>query len=197
MHLRLITATMLYLFITSTSAASESVFDRWLSWDGLSASFTQFEYDVNGTLIRTSEGDLILQRPNYALWEVRTPDPQTFYATARGVWHYDPWLEVATFHSNESSGDQATLALFSGNKSVLEQRYAVTETDDQLSLAPRDSDSQIQAIRMTLTREGYPRSIEIHTSLGHRSLIEIANAKTGHFPEDVFTFNPPPGTEIQ
>ena len=197
MHLRVIIATIVSLLVTLPSAASESVFDRWLSWDGLSASFTQFEYDVNGALIRTSEGDLILQRPNYALWKIQTPDPQTFYANAKGVWHYDPWLEVATFHSNESSGDQATLALFSGNKSALEQRYAVTETDDQLSLTPRDSDSQIQAIRMTLTREGYPRSIEIQTSLGHRSLIEIVNAQTGHFPEDVFTFKPPPGTEIQ
>lgn len=197
MHLPVIIATIVSLLVTLPSEASESVFDRWLSWDGLSASFTQFEYDVNGALIRTSEGDLILQRPNYALWEIQTPDPQRFYANAKGVWHYDPWLEVATFHSNESSGDQATLALFSGNKSALEQRYAVTETDDQLSLTPRDSDSQIQAIRMTLTREGYPRSIEIHTSLGHRSLIEIVNAQTGHFPEDVFTFKPPPGTEIQ
>ncbi|MDG0980281.1 MAG: outer membrane lipoprotein chaperone LolA [Halieaceae bacterium] len=185
------------LWITPLCLASESSLDRWLSWDALTASFIQREYDASGTLTRTSEGVLTLKRPNYALWQVRTPDPQEFYANALGVWHYDPWLEVATFHPIDSDGSQVTLALFSGDKSILEQRYAVTESEDQVLLSPRDNDSQIQTVSIILSLEGYPRSIELQTSLGHRSLIELNNVKIGQFPPEMFEFTPPPGTEIQ
>jgi outer membrane lipoprotein carrier protein len=198
MLIRFVAIATLYLLLTPLSrAASDAAFDRWLSWGGLTADFTQSEYDTNGALIRTSEGDVTLQRPSYALWRVRTPDPQEFYANAYGVWHYDPWLEVATFHSTEQAGNQATLALFSGNKSVLEQRYLVTEADDQLLFTPRENGGQIESVLLTLTNEGYPRRIELRTNLGHRSIVELTNAKIGEFPAEVFEFSAPPGTEIQ
>lgn len=193
----LVFITTLFFLLSPPSEASASAFDRWLSWDGLTASFTQLEYDTGGALIRMSEGNLTLQRPSYALWKVHTPDPQEFYASAQGVWHYDPWLEVATFHPSEADSNQSTLALFSGSKSALEERFIVAEIDNQLLFTPRERDAQIASVRLTLSTEGYPRTIELRTNLGHRTLIELNETQAGDFAADIFAFTPPAGTEIQ
>lgn len=183
--------------LTQVSLAGESALERWLSWDGLQGTFTQYEYDANQQLSRTSQGEMTLQRPNFALWRILEPDPQSFYASATGVWHHDTWLETAKFHALDSDGEQATVALFSGDIERLRQRYLVQESEGGLQFTPLAQDSQIESIAIRLTKAGYPERLELRTTLGHRTVIDIENITLGEFSSELFDFTPPPGTEIQ
>lgn len=181
-----------------SAQSSESTLERWLTWHGLSGRFTQREYDANLNLSRTSQGTMILQRPDSALWQLLEPDPQTFYVTQQGVWHYDPWLEVATFHSiQDRDENQAALSLFSNNKDALEEQYTITEENNTLRFEPRRTDSQVQSVLLVLTDQGYPQRLEVETTLGHQTVIDIESTVPGKFAASVFEFSPPLGTEIQ
>lgn len=84
------------VFISTTNATTQTQFYRFFAeLNSLSAHFTQSIYNADGSLINTTSGTVLLQKPQQLRWHTSPPDEQILLLDNQQLWLVDVALEQA------------------------------------------------------------------------------------------------------
>ncbi len=166
----------------------------------LEADFVQETAGVGGARER-SEGQLYLARPGRFRWEYRSPFRQLVVGDGERVWVYDPELAQVTVRPWDEALGATPAALLSGAV-ALEERFLMEEAGEAaglrwLLLRPREGGGSFRALRLGLDGDGVPRRLELLDALDRRTVLHLERVRLDPaLPEGLFTFQPPPGTDV-
>ncbi|MDO6565240.1 outer membrane lipoprotein chaperone LolA [Amphritea sp. 1_MG-2023] len=170
-------------------------------FDSFSADFDQVSGRDDSRRMESSQGTLLLAKPNRFRWIATEPFPQTLISDGELLWIYDPDLEQAT-ERKVSKNDSAVPALIlNGQIEQLKSQYEIRllrETvDSQLfELLPLKEAELFTRIRL-LFADGLIKELQMEDSLGQRTSILFQNQKLNpDYSESTFTFTPPKGTDL-
>jgi len=113
-------------------SASESLTETLQPLTHMQAHFVQTIRDVNGQVLQTSEGQMVLLRPGKFRWEVEKPIKQLVVADGQRIWFYDMELHQATIQSQhmQSHAQESPASLLSDGLPDLTRRFQVTALPD-------------------------------------------------------------------
>lgn len=205
---RVLAAALLPLVFTvlaAPAAASDAraALDRFV--DGLetfSAEFTQTVRDDTGYTLQESDGSMQLGMPNRLRWEVTEPFPQVIVSDGRDLWMYDPDLSQATVRPLDDAFDATPIAAITQPERLDEHfRMFVAPVADvsiqRLVLLPRSEHADFTGLELDLTPGGELTRMAFRDIFGQETEIRFRNAERNvPIDESVFTFDPPPGTDI-
>jgi len=166
----------------------------------LEADFVQ-ETAGGGEARERSEGRLYLARPGRFRWEYRAPFRQLVVGDGERVWVYDPELAQVTVRPVSEALGATPAALLSGAV-ALEERFRVEEAGRAeglrwLLLRPREGGGSFRALRLGVDEAGVPRRLELLDALDRRTVLRLERVRLDPaLPGGLFTFRPPPGTDV-
>jgi outer membrane lipoprotein carrier protein len=134
------------------------------------------------------------------LWEIKTPLEQKIISNGEFLWLYDPDLEQVIIESTELSFNKSPIALFTGDLSLISQRYEIksksTESHSDFLLTPLDTSSMFLEIRVYFI-EGSPRGISLLDRFNHKTTITFDKVELNPAMADSsFNFIPQPNLDI-
>jgi len=166
----------------------------------ISGAFTQTIFDSEGHELERSQGIFKIARPDKMLWEIKTPLEQKIISNGEFLWLYDPDLEQVIIESTELSFNKSPIALFTGDLSLISQRYEIksksTESHSDFLLTPLDTSSMFLEIRVYFI-EGSPRGISLLDRFNHKTTITFDKVELNPAMADSsFNFIPQPNLDI-
>jgi outer membrane lipoprotein carrier protein len=166
----------------------------------LSAHFSQTLLDPSGKVTQVSQGTLQLKRPGRFRWDYAPPHEQLVIADGRRLWLYDPELEQVTVKTLDATLGSTPAMLLSGTGKVRDAYDVVREYEqDGLSwveLAPHAADGDFAHVRLAFSGADL-RRMELTDTLDQVTSIELSEVERNPaIADDLFTFTPPPGTDI-
>ena len=182
--------------VEESEAKTETIADIF-SWQALEGRFTQTLIDNTQDQRVESQGTFRIVRPGYAEWLVDQPDQEAFYLSPEGLWHFDPWLEVASFHATEELDAASAIALLSGDTAALRDDYEITYSDGKFKLVSLDSEAQVEWIELSVAQNTIPSLMFIQTRLARSLEIQFLEARPADIHPSDLAFEPPAGVEIQ
>lgn len=167
------------------------------TWQALEGRFTQVLIDnTQGYRVET-RGSFRILRPGHAEWLVDEPDEEAFYLSPEGLWHFDPWLEVATFHATEELDAASAIALLSGDIDALRRGYEINLSAGIIKLVSRDEQAQVAWMELSVDQNTIPTRMLIQTRLARSLEIQFSDASPAAINASDLAFVPPTGVEIQ
>ena len=182
--------------VEESEAKTETIADIF-SWQALEGRFAQTLIDNTQDQRVESQGTFRILRPGYAEWLVDQPDQEAFYLSPEGLWHFDPWLEVASFHATEELDAASAIALLSGDTAALRDDYEITYSDGKFKLMSLDSEAQVEWIELSVAQNTIPSLMFIQTRLARSLEIQFLEARPADIHPSDLAFEPPAGVEIQ
>lgn len=166
----------------------------------LSAEFSQLTLDGSGTRLQESTGSMKLVRPGKFRWHTNAPLEQELVSNGDVIWLYDPDLEQVTIRKMDQRLTHTPALLLSGDVSEIAENFAITSTEADnvvdFTLIPRAADSLFDSLRLSF-RAGVINDMQLVDSVGQRTNILFSAVKLNQeLPEDLFTFEIPPGTDV-
>ena len=202
---RLSLALLLSLAVALPAAAGDAraALDRFV--DGLEtfrADFTQTVRDETGYTLQESEGSMQLGLPNRLRWEVSEPFPQVIVSDGSDLWMHDPDLSQATVRPLADAFDATPIAAITQPERLDEHfRVFTAPVADvsvlRLGLLPLSEGADFTGLELDLTPDGELRRMAFRDIFGQETEIRFRNTERNvAIDESVFTFDPPPGTDI-
>ena len=108
------------------SAAQWSVQRYFQDLQSLRADFVQRVFDEHARIVRTSSGQMLMQKPSKFRWDYQTPAEQIIVADGERLWAYDVDLAQVTVRKLDTALGSTPLALLSG----------VTPIEDTFIISP-------------------------------------------------------------
>mgnify|MGYP001182510299 CR=1 FL=1 len=189
------------LYSTSLKASDDDALTRLLrNISTLTGQFTQTSFDKEGQPLENYRGLFDIARPDKMAWKIKAPLEQQIISNGKLLWLYDPDLDQVIIESAELSLNKSPIALFTGDPSLISQRYKIKSKsiDSYLDfvITPRDSSSMFDEIRVRFIN-GLPRDIILMDKFSHKTTIIFDKVKLNSFIADsAFNFIPPPNIDI-
>ena len=141
---------MMRIFADDANALSKHL----MSFQTMTADFTQTVYDENHQVIQKNVGTMALSRPVKFRWAVETPNAQLLIADGAYLWIYDVDLSQATRQKLDKNKTTSPASLLSGSIENLEARFKVTQLNhtDNFKLVPKNKDDLFQSIVLSFTQ---------------------------------------------
>jgi chaperone LolA len=187
---------------TPDSATSgPAALDSFLaSVESLSAQFRQDVWTADHELVETTVGTMSLKRPDRFYWHYETPTELIVVADGEALWMYD--VELAQV-SKTPLGDvtAATPAMLLSGDAGWRDEFDVAQTyrlegRDWVKLAPKAGGSDYSSVLIGFGA-GLPEQLELVDGLDQTTRIEFsAIVVNAPLDESLFTFAPPPGTDV-
>ncbi|MYM62227.1 outer membrane lipoprotein chaperone LolA [Pseudomaricurvus sp. HS19] len=175
--------------------SAESLVNELSSVASLSGSFTQQQYGNDGSLLQESSGTFVMQRPQMLRWETTEPFPQLLVTDGATVWLYDPDLEQVTISRLDQQISSSPAVILSGDLATIRRHYTVSGSKGSYLLRPID-DQAFTELRLTF-RKQMLASMELLDSLGQTTRFVFSGVQASESqPQEYFTFEPPPGSDI-
>lgn len=168
--------------------------------NALSGTFTQALFDADNRPGDTATGEVALKSPRQFRWRYAEPFPQLIVADGDNVWIYDEDLEQVTVRKQSLEEAQSPLTVLT-DLSQLERDYRVREAGERdgkrwLELTPKADDPAF--VRCELGFQGEELAMLVmHDNLGGRNELRFGPwARNPSLAPSMFTFTPPPGTDV-
>jgi len=187
----------LFAFLLVTLVPKAQALEDIFRWQSLAGEFNQILIDSTQGSRVESNGSFRILRPGYATWVVNQPDPEEFHLSPEGLWHFDPWLEVASFHAAEALEAASAIALLSGDIDALREDYEISANAGTVMLLARGDQGQIEYIELILDQNTIPKHMVIRTRLARSLEVAFINAHLADLGVSDLSFVPPEGVEIQ
>ena len=188
----------------AAGAAGEGAAERLDEWlaanESFRARFAQSVFDEDGLRIGASEGTVALRRPYRFRWDYEAPEPQLLVADGVTLWWYDADLAQVTARPVETALRGTPAAILAGRDRVdalfRAAPLASREGVDWVELTPNDPGASFRAIRVGM-RGRELRALEMEDGFGQTTRIDFFDVESNPpFPEGLFRFDPPPGTDV-
>jgi outer membrane lipoprotein-sorting protein len=158
----------LFAFLLVTLVPKAQALEDIFRWQSLAGEFNQILIDSTQGSRVESNGSFRILRPGYATWVVNQPDPEEFHLSPEGLWHFDPWLEVASFHGAEALEAASAIALLSGDIEALREDYEISASAGTVRLLARDDQGQIEYIELFLDQNTIPKHMVIRNTVSSK-----------------------------
>ena len=165
-----------------------------------SAQFEQFSQDQQGRAGEVSKGNMRVLRPNKFYWETVTPFPQLNVRDGNYSWIYDEDLEQVTRKKVQPDEANGAALILNGNITALSKKFIISQLinrgDEQLfELLPK-TESNFEKIQLLFVGK-ILQELMLVDILGKQTSIILSQAKLNQtFKSGLFTFIPPPGTDV-
>lgn len=166
----------------------------------LSAQFSQYLLDEDGTVDRRSSGTVELAKPGRFRWHYTEPYEQLLVGDGQHVWIYEPDLEQVQIRPIDEAA-RAAPASFLGRAEDLESEYDVDELGSHnglewVRLEPQASVEEFDAVFLGF-EQGTLRVMELQDSFGQTTSISFRDVRTGvAIAPERFEFDPPDGVDV-
>ena len=168
----------------------------------LQADFRQVLMNDSGQVEEESSGQLYLSRPGRFRWDYRAPHAQLIVADGQQVWLYDKELSQVTVREQADALADTPAALLASTTPV-EDSFNVTELGERsdgsvwLSLTPKSTASNFDAIMVGFGRSGQLRAMELKDSFGQTTRLEFSSIERNRTLDPaLFRFTPPSGADV-
>lgn len=171
------------------------------TFDSFSADFDQVSGNDDSRRMESSQGTLLLAKPNRFKWIAKEPFPQTLISDGETLWIYDPDLEQATERKVTENDAGVPALILNGQVEQLKSQYKIRllqeKSNSQLfELLPLQETEVFTRIRLLFT-DGLISELQMEDSLGQRTSIMFQNQKLNpDYEESTFIFIPPEGTDV-
>jgi len=161
---KLSTTAIFFLFVSINSYASSDALDNFFTQThSLDAEFTQTIMDSSGKAIESSNGLLIINRPNQFILEYTHPDQQRYISDGKTLWIYDVDLEQVTIKAVDEKLLNSPALLISSNKNIRDLYHikkvsnSSTAAYDIYDLIPKEKDDEtnnmFSSIQLTFSKQ--------------------------------------------
>ncbi|WP_169308401.1 outer membrane lipoprotein chaperone LolA [Ferrimonas aestuarii] len=176
-------------------AADDNLKQKLAQLEQFSAQFNQQVYDEAGQLTSTASGELSMQAPDRMRWQQQIPDDYLIIADGQAVWVYEPFMEAATVYRQDDAVAQTPVTILTQSQSDAWQQYDVSQQGDCYTLAAKEEDSQISAMKVCFDGQ-IIKSLTMNYSYGGHSDLTLTGFTTEAQAASLFEFVAPEGTEI-
>ncbi|MDR0588747.1 MAG: outer membrane lipoprotein chaperone LolA [Burkholderiales bacterium] len=163
-------------------------------------SFFQTTFDKNGKVTQTSEGILLIARPDRFRWETTKPFPQLIVGGASHVWFFDPDLNQVIVRSREEALGGTPAALLSGNVDVA-RAFTLSALPDQDGIAwvnavPKESGANFSSVKIGF-QNGRLALLEVTDAFLQKIVTKFMDVEENTaLPDRQFTFTPPKDADV-
>ncbi|HTO18955.1 MAG TPA: outer membrane lipoprotein chaperone LolA [Pseudomonas sp.] len=166
----------------------------------LSGRFSQLTLDASGTNLQESTGEMALKRPGQFRWHTDPPLEQLLVSDGKQVWLYDPDLEQVTIQKLDQRLTHTPALLLSGDVSRISDNFEVSYQETSgvadFILRPKARDSLFDNLRLSF-RNGVINDMQLIDSVGQRTNILFSGVRVNPpLEQKLFSFQPPPGTDV-
>ncbi|RUM87061.1 MAG: hypothetical protein DSZ24_07015 [Thermodesulfatator sp.] len=168
----------------------------------LSGNFTQEVYWRRGLSVEASGGSFWFQKPDHLRWEYRYPEKILIVCDGKRVYFYAEVDRQVSIFPVKRAFSRPVLKFLSGS-GKLEEDFEILSGelgpngDYFLELRPREQ-TQISRLKLRVkVSTGEVREVWYWDLLGNLTHLLLEDLrKNPRLPPKLFTFTPPPGTEI-
>ncbi|MBB6521596.1 outer membrane lipoprotein chaperone LolA [Pseudoteredinibacter isoporae] len=179
-----------------TSSAASDLSKRLLAIDSLQGKFQQTLTADDGELLQESAGDFALNKQGQYRWETKEPFAQLLIGDRESLLLYDPDLEQLNRRKLSEAERQTPLFILSSQERALDENYDVEMIEKGFQLKPKDSSNSFSTMDL-LFEANLPSEIIVLDSLGQKTHIRLIETQANQvLPPSMFSFEPPPGTDI-
>ena len=208
--MRLVTFVSLFLvnlFCSGVSIASSEALRIFLSdVNTLSAEFSQFVADEQGSILETSGGKFSLSRPGKFRWDYKNEffedEPgQQIVADGESLFFYDPDLEQVSQRSLENAVSQVPSLLLVMSDAELDAHFDVSDLgqSDALSwvaLKPKAEDAGYKQLLIGFLQSKID-TLVLYDGLGNTTRLELTDVTTNtEMLPELFEFRLPEGADL-
>ena len=161
----------------------------------------------NAAQVQKAEGEVCFKKDGKMYWDYQQPTPQKIISDGKTLWFYEP--EDAQVTVGEMGGgfqSQISADLLNG-KANLKRDFQVTlmsaESEKNegrlvLELMPRKSQANFNRVILKLDEKNFQLyQTEVYDLFDNVTRITFSRVKINeNFPDSLFTFVPPKGTEV-
>ena len=184
--------------------------DRYERTIDLKARFVQEATLKSTRKTQHEEGTVYFKKPKKMLWDYTKPESKKLVINPQTSWLYVPEDKMVYVQNSKNvfSSGQA-IRFLAGIGKLTEEfkiKYAQPQQDDAgnylLEMVPKggpESAGGVRKLLATVDKETYLIiKCSFNDSLGNLTVITFQDIKTNTgLPDSMFTFKPPPGTEVQ
>jgi len=169
------------------------------------ADFTQSTSLQQSRRQRNGEGSMLIAKPGLMRWDYRQPDQQVFICDGQTMsMYFAKAAQMMVMSAKEYLQSDVTYAFFLGTGDILRDFEAKLPKADYccgesptLQLFPRAEHGQVEHLDVWLDDRSLVRRLKIADHFGSITELNFTNIRLNQKIErNIFTFTPPPGTEI-
>lgn len=160
-------------------------------FSNMSATFTQQIFDLQGEELQSSQGDIILQKPQMLRWSVNSPEESLLIADGSTVYSVDPFVEQVTLMEQSALTKTNPLMLLISNEKSQWDNVEIEKVDGDFVLRSLDQEASITLVILSFNNNS---ELTLLTSIDRqqqRNVIEFSNVKMNiEVPANSFTYTP-------
>lgn len=166
----------------------------------LTGQFRQELKDKQGEVLQASEGDFILKRPGYFLWQSAAPFEQTVVGTPEKIWVYDPDLEQVTIRTQHRQDETSPAAIISGDVGRLRELFEIAKVagkkEEKFILTPRTTSSTYKSMSFLFVKNNL-EGLTFVDKLDQSTVIDFQKTQLNTAVSDEkFVFLVPEGVDV-
>lgn len=189
------------------SEVTENVERTYAGFEDLEASFVQESRVVAlGGRTRHKEGRIWFLRPGRMRWEYERPEQQLIVADGVNLWYYRPRQKQVIVRELDGAFSSQTPLLFLFGRGRMAEEFdweegeaaAGADGNITLELKPKVETPELTGLKLLVRPESWTvAATVIRDAFGNETRLDFSGEKpnTG-VGEDLFFFEPPPGTEV-
>lgn len=198
----------LVLLASATTAYAEPMDDLielLKKADSFEAKFAQRIKTQTGEKISSTDGKVVIKRPNHFYWKSQKPDPVLVVADGKNLWTYDIDLEQATKQNLTKALKNSPATLLAGSLDKFKEDFTISYAkegacqkgkDKCFRLKPKQKDSPFKNVLIGFTKDNL---VEIRMSdpLGQDVYTVFTDVKLNSpIKASLFNFVPPKGVDV-
>ncbi len=194
---------LLTLTLSAPAKADEALAQFHAFFDQLTAmqaGFLQTVTDARGRILEEAEGEIAVQQPGRFRLAYRQPHQQLYIADGEQLWTYDGELAQASVRPQDEALDDTPALLLSAPERIGE-RFALIDLGpfegfQWLELEPYHRDGDFERVLLAF-RDGQLLVMDMADQFGQFTRLEFLGLQRNpELDAELFTFDPPPGTDI-
>jgi len=164
-----------------------------------SARFTQDVFGARGELLERSQGQVLLQRPDFK-WVVDAPYPQVIVTEGDQLKVYDPDLQQLTIRPLDEALSDTPVSILTRDDVIIGDRFHVARIADELGEAyviqPASEETLYREIRLQFDSRGLT-GLDILDHVGQRTEIRFSpDPAVSMIDSAEFVLEVPPDTDV-
>ncbi|TRX56898.1 outer membrane lipoprotein chaperone LolA [Thalassomonas sp. M1454] len=167
------------------------------TFNGFSANFQQDVIDAEGNALQSSNGKLVVKRPNLIYWETIEPDETLVVSDGTTLWFYNPFVEQVSAFNVSNAVVNTPILLLSDTSADTWQDYQVSQQSmNEYSIKSLDIEAQVKSLNLVF--DGNQLAMfTIVDATGQLSHFKLSNMITEPSPSsDIFKFSLPANVDF-
>ena len=166
--------------------------------NSITADFKQNVYNQDNKKLQTTNGFMMVKKPNQFRWEIIKPDPNLIIVNKGKFFNYDQELQQITIQNIDNIYENSPVSLFlTANIQDINTRYFIKKRKvNCFELIPRNESDGFKNVQLTF-KNNIIISLRLTDQLEQISKIKFSNIKINiKLKDQFFRFDIPKGVDV-